>query len=463
MIKFRVFAALALLVGFSGPVLGVSMNFSGHFRTETTYYNKLGLGLDMPKDKSFASARALLTPNVVIDDHFSLKSQWNLLTSPGMTPDATQALGGGQGGYVFGDTNTSALVLNRVWLEWTSDVGVLSVGRMPFSWGYGLQWDAGNGIWDDFQTTLDRIEYRLHLGNIVGALAYSKNRKGTVLADLNDAVFITAYLQYNNPESDTEAGILYENQYRSGSQTPDLMSGGGNPYRLPTTSFQTGTPYPLATKFPSARRNSVIDLYVKKKMGYFSFGGEFGWLTGESVDFNGDGKSDDLNGFGVVGNAEYEYHKVKAFLEVLYASGESDLTQNRNNGFVALHRNRRPGLILGRELLGLYNGNTVAQGSCVVYGGANTFSGCLYFRPGIRYAWSPTLSSGLEVIIARKASKGPGEDANLGVELDAGTDYTIYQNFDLGVNLAYLFPGKGLGVADPQGVIAFRSTLAVKF
>ena len=53
--------------------------------------------------------------------------------------------------------------------------------------------------------------------------------------------------------------------------------------------------------------------------------------------------------------------------------------------------------------------------------------------------------------------------ARAGVEIDLGTDYAVYKNFDLGVNLGYLFAGAGLGVPNPQGAFAFRTTLSLKF
>ena len=90
--------------------------------------------LNQPPDgeaTQFISGRALLEPNVLVDDHFSIRSQWNLLTSSGLTPNATQQMGTGQGGYVFGDTATTSLAMSRAWLEWTSDFGVVRVGRMP--------------------------------------------------------------------------------------------------------------------------------------------------------------------------------------------------------------------------------------------------------------------------------------------------------------------------------------------
>lgn len=224
--KTLLFSICGLFLISSQVVVAASMNFSGSFRTEATSYTNLGQ-TSAKESKQFLMGRALLDPNLLIDDHFSIRSQWSLLTSPAFTPKATQPLGNGQGGFIFGDVQSASLSLNRAWLEWTSDFGVVRLGRVPISWGYGLTWDAGNQIWDDYQTTDDRLEYRLHLGNVIGALAYTKARKFSVLENTNDQEFYTAYLQYDNPELDVEGGIYFEKQTRS---TPTIDATG------PTTS-----------------------------------------------------------------------------------------------------------------------------------------------------------------------------------------------------------------------------------
>jgi hypothetical protein len=225
---------------------------------------------------------------------------------------------------------------------------------------------------------------------------------------------------------------------------------------------------PLATSSPYPQSNNLFDVYFKRSFGGLSFGGEGAWLSGSAIDFNNNGVEDSLNAFGVMLNVSYETQKIKGFLDFLYASGDTAINSDRLNGFVLLHRNRRPGLILGRELLGNYANSSVGQGSLVYYGqnsGATTssFSGAYYFRPGVRFEWSPSWASGIELIIAQKAATSNGESGNLGVEVDFGTDHEFYKNFDIGLNVGYLFPGQGLGVTSPEGVFAFRTTAVVKF
>lgn len=445
----------------------VSMNFSGNFRTEGAGYINLAQKIatpgttppSVPENKQYLQGRFLLDPNLVIDDHFSIKSQWNLINSQTLTNGAATPLGIANDGWIYGDNNVNIMTLNKAWLEWTSDFGVVRMGRMPISWGYGLLWDAGNGVWDRFSDVRDRLEYRLHLGHVVGAVAYSKLRKASTLGQADDQDFYTIYLQYDNPELDVEGGIIYEKQSRSEIQSATL-TGSGNPYALPA---RYENPYPLASKSPYPHSNNVLDAYLRKSVGSFTFGGELSWLKGDAYDYNGGGNFQDMDAWGAMLNVTYQGHKVKAFAEFLYAGGDNDLTDKDLKGFVLLNRNRSPGLILGKELLGPYAGNGAGRGSLTVYGDRDSFSGVYYFRPGIRVDWSPAWASGLEVIHARKAAVKDGEESVLGTEIDLGTDYNVYKNFDLGANFAVLFPGKGIQVLDTVTIFGFRTTASLRF
>jgi len=463
--KTLLFSICGLILISSHVIHAASMNFSGSFRTEATSYTNLGQ-IPTKESKQFLMGRALIDPNLLIDDHFSVRSQWSLLTSPAFTPKATQPLGNGQGGFIFGDVQSASLNLNRAWLEWTSDFGVVRLGRVPISWGYGLTWDAGNQIWDDYQTTDDRLEYRLHLGNVIGALAYTKARKLSVLENADDQEFYTAYLQYDNPELDVEGGIYFEKQTRS-NPTSGVTGGPlSGTFGESSNPFAQADSTPLSSKAPYPKNNNAVDVYLKKTTGRFTFGGEVTWLSGKGYSLTG-GDDVDLNAFGAMGNITFAYHKIKAFTEVVYATGDKNINDSSSTAFSLIHLNRaRPGLILGRELLGAYHGNTVSQGNLLVYGNNGAFSGLLFARPGLRIDWSPSWASGVEVIVARKAVTQDGEDANLGWEVDLGTDYNVYKNFDLGLNLGFAFPGNGIPLpagGEQKSIFAVRTTAALKF
>ncbi len=452
--KFLIIALLCV----AGPVFAASINFSGSLRADTGHFSDLALGAPgTAGPKSYFGARALLQPNLIIDDHFSLQSQWSLLASPGtsnrpststspMTPPANVALGPGQGGFIWGDTSSVGLILSRVWLQWTSDFGVLRLGRMPVSWGYGLIYDAGDKTWDNWQSTLDRFDYRLHLGNVVGGVAYSRPFATSVLRGVNVHEYYSVYLKYENPESEVEAGILYELQNRKGNPNINPLSVGMSPAIAGTTPF------------PST--NNLVDLYIKKTVRYFSFGGELAWAGGDAFDGNGDNAADSLSSFSVLLNAAYETSSLKAFLDFMYVSGDGNYADGSFSGFALLNRNRHAGLIMGQELMGalhVSDGNSVGLGGLFAYGGANVFSGVYLIRPGVRIDWSQNWSSGIEVIWARMVE---GANKNLGLEVDLGLEHQVYKNCAFGLNAGYLFAGSALGNG---GVFLAKGTLGVTF
>ena len=375
---------------FASQLLGVTANFSGTFRTRANYLQNGNLNTaNIGATKTYLDGRALIYPSFVIDDHFSIKSQWSLVDSPKLVPNTKFAGGTGQGGWVFGDPDATYMNLNRAWMEWTSDFGVFRVGRVPVAWGYGLVWDAGNGMWDDWQSTMDRFEYRLHFGHLVSTLAYSKPRKASFFGSDDDSEFYTVALKYENPELDIEFGGLYEKQGRTNTQQAAL-NGAGNPYKYGATPALGGATkaLPISTALAYPLNATVLDIYAKKSTGYFTFGGEVTWISGNATAYDGTaspaGAPQDLNAWGLIFSSAYEYHRVKAFMEFLFASGDSDMSSPSMTGFVVLNRNRRAGILLGRELLGQYNGETANYGSMVAYGNTGSFSGVYYLRPGVR-------------------------------------------------------------------------------
>lgn len=463
MYRFGTFLVGICLI--ASDALGVSANFTGTFRTRANYFDKTNLGQPATNStKTYIDGRALLYPNLIIDDHFALKSQWSLLSSPTFTPSSTAGGLGidGQGGWIYGDPKASSMALNRAWLEWTSDFGVFRLGRVPVAWGYGLLWDAGNGMWDDWQSTLDRIEYRLHFGHVVSTLAYSKPRKNSLMGSEIDADFYTVALKYENPELDIEFGGLYEKQSRSTNLQSEL-SNAANPYRMPTTTTPAGGFYPLHSGLAHPLANNVLDFYAKKTSGYLTLGGELAWLSGNATGYGAAKDPQDLNAWGILLSSAYEIHKIKTFLEFLYATGDSDMASGAMTGFALLHRNRRAGVLLGRELLGKYYGEHANLGSPVVYGNDGSFSGIFYVRPGFRFDWSRSWSSGIEFIYADKAEVQANEDPHLGFEIDIGTEYSVYRNFDIGVTMALLFPGKGLGAPQTPNAFGFQTTFGLSF
>jgi len=66
---------------------------------------------------------------------------------------------------------TNAVDVQRIWGEVQTPVGLLSFGRMPGEWGMGIYENAGNGLDSDYGDNVDRIQFAIPIGMILGGIA----------------------------------------------------------------------------------------------------------------------------------------------------------------------------------------------------------------------------------------------------------------------------------------------------
>lgn len=129
-----------------------------------------------------ANIRFRLNPELHISDNLRVISQIDLLdnvvlgsTSSGysVTPSANGYVATPRNGYEpvgFYDQTTSpprsginslrdSVHVKRAWAEYSTPVGEARFGRMPNHWGLGMVNHAGDGYDDDYQSTIDRIQF----------------------------------------------------------------------------------------------------------------------------------------------------------------------------------------------------------------------------------------------------------------------------------------------------------------
>lgn len=129
-----------------------------------------------------ANMRFRLDPELHISDNLRVISQIDLFdnltlgSTPGgyrVTPGASGYEAAARGGYTptgiytsTTDTPTSgvnslrdSIRVKRAWAEYTTPVGELRFGRMPNHWGLGILNNAGDGYDDNYQSTVDRIQF----------------------------------------------------------------------------------------------------------------------------------------------------------------------------------------------------------------------------------------------------------------------------------------------------------------
>jgi uncharacterized protein (TIGR04551 family) len=129
-----------------------------------------------------ANLRFRLNPEIHISDNLRVVSQIDLLDNivMGSTPSG-YSMQPGSSGYApgarsdyepqsFADQSTSpprsginslsdSVHVKRVWGEYSTPVGELRFGRMPNHWGLGMVNNSGDGYDDDYQSTIDRVQF----------------------------------------------------------------------------------------------------------------------------------------------------------------------------------------------------------------------------------------------------------------------------------------------------------------
>ncbi|MFZ5893766.1 MAG: TIGR04551 family protein [Myxococcota bacterium] len=116
-----------------------------------------------------ANLRFRLNPELHISDNLRVISQIDLLDNLvlGSTPSGNA---GSDQPNAFYDQSTSpprsgvnslrdSIHVKRAWAEYSTPIGEARFGRMPNHWGLGMVNHAGDGYDDDYQSTIDRLQF----------------------------------------------------------------------------------------------------------------------------------------------------------------------------------------------------------------------------------------------------------------------------------------------------------------
>ncbi len=176
-----------------------------------------------------ANMRFRLDPSLNISENIRVKSQIDFLDNVmlGSTPrywqgynisdPATVEIGRVQGWDMGPPSASQMVVVRRAWAEVLTPLGQLRFGRMGDHWGTGMLHNSGNGIYDDFGDTVDRITFAAKINNWLIAPAFDFPSEGmsTVsasgrpldISQLDDAYRLVGVFGYIHDEED-EKDIL---------------------------------------------------------------------------------------------------------------------------------------------------------------------------------------------------------------------------------------------------------------
>jgi hypothetical protein len=388
-----------------------TLSLSGNYRFGTNLYSNLDLRTGV-RDGSgntatFWENRILIRPDILIDDRFTIKSEVSLLnlgtsaynSAPpefGTTLDRTQNLNSAGGQLVD---------FRKAYLEWASDWGLFRMGRQPKNWGLGIMFDSGADPLNDFSTTVDRVGFQALIGNLGLNLGFEKAKEGLVNLDSDDGESYELSLDYTNPESLLEVGLLYIRNIRAATSGLGLNS------------------------------SHDFSIYSTRRWGQFQLGAEMASV----------GQDNSKSQIGALLQMDYMPGDWTMALDFAFASGSAE-------GQYAFNPNYQPFMILFRETIGpssavneVRGGQTGSQafGKSITGNGGN---GAFLFKGRVGYAIDKDkLILGSDFGFASLVRTSAETSKNLGFELDLHLKQKWYKNFYVTYGLGTFFPGGAFG------------------
>lgn len=409
-------------------------------------------------DKSQASAnmRLRLNPELHISDNLRVMAQIDALDNLvlGSTPDS-YATGGAlkgnanardsiesqsQGAPTAGVNGTrNSIDVKRAWAEYLTPVGQLRFGRMPFHWGLGMLYNAGDGVDQDYQTNVDRIQFVSGIRSLDLYFGGSWDFVSTGPTDAN------AYSVYGGQPVNTSnrANVGQWQLFAARRTNPevqrlslsrgDIVINGGalGTLRTQELDLPTGKTVDITTaNFNYERRGATLvtpDLWVQFLWRKLRIEAEAAMVVGSvdqtSVSTDPKNKVDVLMAGGAL---EADFRAIDDKLRIAFGTGYSSgdpgvLTLNPGN-------NR---LTHGQGKISMFRFNPAYNVDLILHRRIlQRVQGTYYFRPSVDYDFirNPTGQKfgGSAAIIWTRASEfvqTPGHARDLGVELNLSLYY----------------------------------------
>lgn len=222
-----------------------------------------------------------LKPSVVVNDNVYLFSElW-------ASDPVYGFFGGGSPSYFdqrqYNSTYSrgSLITAQRFWTEIVTDLGTIKVGRMPLAWGLGVVWNSGSGLWDRYNSTGDSFGIKSKFGSFTIAPQIIKYSMGnsvsgsctvptgggacTTVTGTSNIGDLSIALEYESLDDEAKVGVNFIRRFADSATDPSVGFYGVN-----STTNQV-----------SAATFNVYDIYAKKKFGKLSVAAEVPITSGD--------------------------------------------------------------------------------------------------------------------------------------------------------------------------------------
>ena len=346
----------------------------------------------------------------------------------------------------------STITAQRFWAEILSDFGTVQIGRLPLDWGLGVVWNAGDGLFDRYESTGDAVRLiskfgafsfipsfiNASSGNAVGGGCSLVGGACTPTTGGGGVTDYSLILKYENPDEDFDVGVNFIKRLIGPGQ--DANSG----------YFVQGT--------TQAANYNTWDIYGKKKIGRFSFAAEVPITSG----FLGAS-----NSYSTLAIATEIGVKITDSLDAQIKAGRAPGQPGDLSTFKAFYFNPayHIGLIIFNYQFANFAGpNTLNNAGTspatlrspydnpIVDANYLSATGVLHagekwsFKAGLIYAQADQTAAAGQPFwnnYSRKVVANAAKDQSnsLGWEMDYGTSFQWDEYFTLGLDFGFYFPG----------------------
>ncbi|MBK9292895.1 MAG: hypothetical protein IPM57_00355 [Oligoflexia bacterium] len=438
------FYSLLILSAFTQTAIAGDLQWNGYYRAEGVFVKNPTLNNATGWENSYLLNHLVLQPKIIAMDGFNIYSRFDVLNNSLNNNQAGQVMGN----YTATSPSPSAtltstgqfetIAVTELYLNWVNEFGALMVGRMPFNFGLGMTYNNGDSM-AHWLSTKDLVAYRIAMGNFYLMPAYGKVKEG-VFTNEDDVNEYIVSLEYKNPETDIEMGVLYNTRVAP-------QDGSTPTYGNDTTASYFGTGAVASSGFNVYNLN----LFVKKKMEYFSVGVEAGFMNGDSGVRLANGNKVDFAGFGAAAQLSYQTGDITLDLKLGMASGD-DVDSDRFEGYF-FHPNYDVAMLLFNHVLGSYDvlRSTLAGSRATTSTALNgldteVISNAIYFAPQFNWALNErhVLNANVTYALTQKQAftQAQGTAGNaLGFEIDIGYKYQLNEKFSWHTQIGALIPG----------------------
>jgi hypothetical protein len=433
-------------------------------------------------NSTFETLFLKLQPKAIVNDNIVIKSEfWAGSPSYGLFGDAYPSTFD-QRQYYSTQSRGSYFSAQRLWGEFTTDFGVVTLGRAPLQWGLGVFWNAGDHLWDRYESTGDQMRLTSKFGSfsfspgvaiystgnsLGGTCTYTGGAGGNLCAPGLGSGAVSDYfiqLKYENMEEDFEGGVNFVRRIAGGSQ-----DNGANPPTPanPGTGPMDPTSNTNVSGFLSTAGMSynTWDLYAQKKIGKWRLAAEVPITSGKVAGV-------DYSTVAVAAEADWRINDPwEMQLRGGRAPGQPDATSATVDKFKAYFFNPNyhiGNILFNYQLLNLsgYLGpntlnNPNANASNLRSPFDNPITNATYLSwAGLLHADKWTFNTGLLWAKANETAKASDfsfynsqkrqyevrnstkdQGSSLGVEWDTGAAFQWDEYFTFRLDLGLLFPG----------------------